>query len=201
MPESTRERVLALARQRHGITAREVREAGLHTQSLTRLVRDGFLERIAPGQYVPVDQEMTEHDTLRVVSRAVPDGVFCLLTALQFHEIGTQLPAQVWVAVERGTRDPALDFPPLRVVRFSGPAFSEGIEEHEIEGGRLRVYSIAKTLADLFKYRRKVGLDVPLEALQEAWRDRSFSMDELHHFAQVCRVERVIQPYLEMLVA
>jgi predicted transcriptional regulator of viral defense system len=150
---------------------------------------------------MPVDHEVTEHHSLLVVSRAVPEGVFCLLTALEFHEIGTQLPAQVWIAAERGTREPALDFPPVRLVRFSGHAFSEGIEEHEIEGGTLRVYSIAKTLADLFKYRRKVGLDVPLEALHWAWRDRSFSMDELHHYAKICRVERVMQPYLEMLVA
>jgi predicted transcriptional regulator of viral defense system len=201
MHDSHRERVLELARRQHGITAREVREAGLHTQSLTRLVRDGLLERVAPGQYMPVDQEVTEHDSLLIISRAAPEGVFCLLTALQFHDIGTQLPAQVWIAAERGTREPALDFPPVRLVRFSGRAFSEGIEEHDIEGGTLRVYSIAKTLADLFKYRRKVGLDVPLEALNDAWQDRRFTMDELYHYAKICRVERVMQPYLEMLVA
>lgn len=200
MSVPARTRLLELARRRRGITASETLVAGFHTQTLTRLVRDGLLERVAPGQYVPVDQEVTERDSLLVVSRALPAGVLCLLTALQFHEIGTQLPAHVWVAVERGSREPVLDFPPLRLVRFSGPAFGEGIEEHEIEGGTLRVYDVAKTLADLFKYRRKIGLDVSLEALREAWRDRRFSMDDLHHYAKICRVERVMQPYLEMLV-
>lgn len=198
---SARDRLLDLARRRRGITTRDATNAGFHTQTLTRLVRDGLLERVAPGQYVPVDQEVTERDSLLTVSRALPDGVLCLLTALQFHEIGTQLPAHVWIAVERGTRKPVLDFPPVRVVRFSGPAFTEGVEDVSVEGGTLRIYGIAKTLADLFKYRRKLGLDVPLEALRDAWRDRRFSMDELHHYAKVCRVERVMQPYLEMLLA
>lgn len=196
-----RERLLDLARQRRGITAGETRDAGFHTHTLTRLVRDGLLTRVAPGQYVPVDQPVSEYDSLLTVARALPHGVFCLLTALQFHEIGSQLPTRVWVAVERGTREPTIGFPPVRVMPFSGLAFTEGIEEHAVEGGTIRVYSIAKTLADLFKYRRKVGLDVVLEALREAWRERRFAMDDLYRYARICRVEKVMHPYLEALVA
>ena len=131
----------------------------------------------------------------------VPHGVICLLSALGFHGIGTQLPSVVWVAIERRTRRPALQVPPLMVVRFSGAAFSEGIETHRIDGEAARVYSVAKTLADLFKHRNKVGLDVALEALREAWRERMFTMEALDRAARVCRVERIMRPYVEAVVA
>jgi predicted transcriptional regulator of viral defense system len=131
----------------------------------------------------------------------VPEGVVCLLSALSFHGVGTQLPHEVWLAIQRRARQPSLRYPPLRVVKFSGKAFAEGIEVHRVEGQSVRVYSVAKTLADLFKYRNKIGLDVALEALREAWRERRFTMDEMDRFARICRVERVMKPYLEALVA
>jgi predicted transcriptional regulator of viral defense system len=127
--------------------------------------------------------------------------VICLVSALGFHGIGTQLPSEVWVAIDRRARAPALEYPPLRVVRFSGPAFTDGVETHRVEGDAVRVYGVAKTLADLFKYRNRIGLEVTLEALREAWRTRRFTMAEIDRFARVCRVERVMQPYLEALVA
>jgi predicted transcriptional regulator of viral defense system len=148
-----------------------------------------------------VGRPITEHHGLVIASRAVPRGVICLLSALTFHGIGTQLPFEVWIAVDRGTRTPPLAYPPLRVARFSGLAFSEGIETNPLEGQAVRVYSLAKTLADLFKYRRKVGLDVTLEALREAWRDRRVTIGEIDHFARICRVEQVMRPYLEGLLA
>ena len=161
----------------------------------------GGLERIARGQYRWPDQPVTEHHALAITARAVPHAVVCLLSALSFHGIGTQLPGDVWVAIDRRVRRPQLAYPRLRIVRFGGPALTAGVEEHRVEGARVKVYGVAKTLADLFKYRNKVGLDVALEALREAWRERRFTMDELDRYARICRVQRVMGPYLEALVA
>jgi len=144
---------------------------------------------------------MTENHGLALASAAVPQGVICLLSALRLHGIGTQLPSQVWIAIDRRARRPALKYPPLRVVRYSGAALTEGVRDHRVEGQTIRVYGVAKTLADCFKYRNKIGLDVALEALREAWRSRRFTMDELDHYAGICRVRRVMKPYLEALAA
>lgn len=195
-----RERLLRLARQPGILHTSEVVKAGIHRQALSRLVREGALERLSRGRYRPPDHEVTEHHGLVLVASAVPHGVICLLSALSFHEIGTQLPAQVWIAIDRRARRPTLAYPPLRVVRFSGDALTAGVESHDLEGQTVRVYSVPKTLADLFKYRYKIGLDVALEALREAWRTRRFTMDEIDRFARICRVERVMRPYLEALV-
>lgn len=192
--------LLRLTRRRGSFTAREVAGEGIHTQTLSRLVRAGALERITRGRYRLSEAPITEHHGLALTAAAVPNGVVCLLSALSFHEIGTQLPHEVWVAIDRRARRPSLRYPRLRILRFSGRALTEGIETHRIEGETVRVYSVAKTIADTFKYRNKVGLDVALEALREAWRDRRFTMDEIHHLARICRVERVMRPYLEALV-
>jgi predicted transcriptional regulator of viral defense system len=144
---------------------------------------------------------MTENHGLALTGAAVPQGVICLLSALRFHGIGTQLPSQVWIAIDRRARRPALKYPPLRVVRYTGAALTEGVREHRVEGQQVRVYGVAKTLADCFKYRNKIGLDVALEALREAWRSRRFTMDELERHARICRVQRVMKPYLEALSA
>jgi predicted transcriptional regulator of viral defense system len=200
-PQTQHGKILRLARRPQGVTAREVAAAGIHRQALTRLVAAGQLERIGRGLYRPPEHPITEHHGLALASAAVPQGVICLLSALQFHSIGTQLPADVWIAINRRAHRPSLRYPPLRVVRYSGDALNEGIEPHRIEGQAVKVYSIAKTLADCFKYRNKIGIDVALEALREAWRARRFSMDELDRCARICRVQRVMQPYLEGLVA
>jgi predicted transcriptional regulator of viral defense system len=194
-------RLLRLARRRGSVTRREVAEAGLHTHTLSRLVRAGTLERVARGRYRLPGAPITEHHGLVLVAAAVPKAVICLISALSFHQIGTQLPHEVWIALDRRTRRPSLSYPRLRVLRFSGNALTEGIETHRIEGETVRVYTVAKTIADVFKYRNKIGLDVALEALREAWRARRFTMDEIHRCARVCRVERVMRPYLEALVA
>jgi predicted transcriptional regulator of viral defense system len=201
MPAATdRDRTLKLARRRGGLAARELAEAGIHRQVLSRLVESGELERVARGLYRVPDRPVTEHHGLAVASAAIPHGVICLLSALAFHGIGTQLPHEVWMAIERRARRPTLRHPPLRIVRPSGEAFSSGVEMHRVEGQKLRVYGVAKTLADCFKYRNKIGLDVALEALREAWRARRFTMDELERYAAICRVQRVMRPYLEALV-
>lgn len=201
MKKSHVEAALKLAHKSSFFTAREAAVQGIHSQALTRLVREGAVERISRGQYRLPDRPFTEHHTLAIVARAAPEGVVCLLSALSFHGVGTQLPHEVWLAIPRRARPPALRYPPLRVVKFSGSAFAQGIERHTAEGQEVRVYSVAKTLADLFKYRNKVGLDVALEALRDAWRERRFTMDEIDGFARTCRVERVMRPYLETLVA
>ena len=143
----------------------------------------------------------TEEHALAQVATRIPRAVVCLLSALRFHELTTQVPHEVWIALSEKARRPRLDFPPLRVVRFSGRALTEGIETHRIEGTDVRITSVAKTVADCFKYRHKIGLDVALEALREAWRQRRLTTSELDHFARVCRVSRVMRPYLESLVA
>jgi predicted transcriptional regulator of viral defense system len=194
-------RLLSLARRRGSITRREVAAAGIHTHTLSRLVATGALERVARGVYRLPEAPLTEHHSLALVAAAVPKAVVCLLSALSFHQIGTQLPHQVWVALDRRARRPSLAYPPLRVVRFGGKALTAGVETHRIEGEAVRVTSPAKTVADVFKYRNKVGLDVALEALREGWRARSFTIDEIQRMARVCRVEKVMRPYLEALVA
>jgi predicted transcriptional regulator of viral defense system len=193
------EKLLTIAKRRGYVTASAAARAGVHSQALTRLVADGALERVSPGRYRLTSAERTEQHGLVVAAAAAPDGVICLLSALTVHEIGSQLPTEVWLAVERGQRPPKIANLALRVVRFSGPAFREGIEVHRLEGQRVRVYSVAKTLADLFKARHQVGLDVVLEALKESWRNRRFNMPDLERAARVCRVERVIRPYLEAI--
>ncbi len=201
MATTGRDRLLRVARRRGALSAREAARLGVHSQELSRLVAEGRLERIGRGQYRWPDQPMTEHHALAIAASAAPHAVVCLLSALSFHGIGTQLPGDVWIAIDRRVRRPQLAYPRLRVVRFGGPALTEGVEEHRVEGTRVKVYGVAKTLADLFKYRNKVGRDVVLEALREAWRERRFTMEELDRYARICRVQRVMKPYLEALVA
>ncbi len=144
---------------------------------------------------------MTEHQSLVEVCRRVPKAVICLLSALQFHEIGTQLPHEVWIALPEATQTPAIDYPSLRIARLRGEAYSEGIETIVEHGSTIRVYSLAKTITDCFKFRHKVGLDVALEALKEAWRQRKLNIDEVTRYARINRVAQVMQPYLETIVA
>jgi len=198
MPSTTdRDRTLKLARRRQGVTARELGAAGIHRQVLSRLVESGELERVVRGVYRLPEHPLTEHHGLAMVGAVVPHGVICLLSALQFHGIGTQLPSEVWIAIDRRARRPALKYPPLRVVRYSGAALTEGAESHRVEGQTVRVYNVAKTVADCFKYRNKIGLDVALEALREARRAKKASADALWRYAKINRVANVIRPYLE----
>lgn len=195
-----RQRLLEFARTRGYFSAGEVESAGIHSEWLSRLVTEGSLERVARGRYRLAGGEVTEHHTLAIVSAAAPAAVVCLLSALQFHQIGTQSPPDVWIALARGSGRLRLDYPVLRVVYFSGQAFSSGIEYHQIEGQNVRIYSVAKTVADCFKYRNKIGLDVALEALKDAWQQRRMTLSELNRFAAIDRVQRVITPYVETLI-
>lgn len=198
MPSSTdRDKTLKLARRRQGVTARELAAAHIHRQVLSGLVESGEIERVARGVYRLPEHPLTENYGLAMASAVVTHGVICLLSALQFHGIGTQLPSEVWIAIDRRARRPVLKYPPLRIVRYSGAALTEGVESHRIEGRTVRVYNVAKTVADCFKYRNKIGLDVALEALREARRAKQASADALWRYAKINRVANVMRPYLE----
>ncbi|MDE2828683.1 MAG: type IV toxin-antitoxin system AbiEi family antitoxin domain-containing protein [Gemmatimonadota bacterium] len=174
---------------------------GLHPEYLRRLYQKGLVRREGRGLYIAADAEISVHYGLAQVAKRIPHGVICLLSALSFHEIGTQLPHQVWMAIDRRAAKPKMQFPPLRVMRFSGAALTEGIETYRIEGVPVQIFNPAKTVADCFKYRNKIGLDIALEALKECIRDRRTTMDDLWHFAQVCRMTNVMRPYMEAIVA
>ena len=174
---------------------------GLHPEYLRRLYQKGLVRREGRGLYIAADAEISVHYGLAQVAKRVSHGVICLLSALSFHEIGTQLPHQVWMAIDRRAAKPKMQYPPLRVMRFSGTALTEGIETYQIEGVPVQIFNPAKTVADCFKYRNKIGLDVALEALKECILDHRTTMDDLWHFAQVCRMTNVMRPYMEAIVA
>jgi len=161
------------------------------------LTQQGELVRLGRGLYSRPDATITENHTLAQFCAHVPHGVICLSSALQFHNIGTQNPWQVWALIEKGAHAPQMDYPPLHIIRASGESFSAGVEEHRIEGVTVRVTGIAKTIADCFKYRSQVGLDVSLEALKECLDEQRADRATIRNFARVCRVERIMRPYME----
>ena len=193
------ERILNLAENSAVLSTGEVRAKGIHHEYLRRMCADGLLVRIGRGRYMLPDAETTVHHGLASASKAVPKGVICLLSALRFHEIGTELPHEVWMAIDRRAAYPRIAIPRLRIMRFSGRALTEGMDVHTIEGVQVPIYSPAKTVADCFKYRNKIGVDVAIEALREVIRDRRCTMDELWSYAQVCRVANIMRPYMEAM--
>jgi len=193
------QKLLDYVRKNSIIRACELDDLGISRVYLTRLVRDGRLERISRGLYQRPESDITRHFTLIQAAKRVPSGVICLLSALSFHDFTTQLPHQVWIAIERGKWEAGIRDLPLRYFEFSGKAFHEGIETHTVQGVDIRVYHPAKTVADCFKYRNKIGLDVALEALREGQRARKYTNEELWHYANVCRVANIMRPYLEAM--
>jgi predicted transcriptional regulator of viral defense system len=193
-------RILRLARHSGVVSTGEVRSEGIHHEYLRHLCAEGKLVREGRGLYTRPDAEITVHHGLAQASKAIPKGVICLLSALRFHEIGTQAPHEVWMAIDRRAARPRVKHPRMRIVRFSGKALTEGIEEHRVEGVSVKIYNPAKTVADCFKYRNKIGLDVALEALRDVIRERKCSVDELWQFAIVCRVTNIIRPYMEAIL-
>ncbi|MBK9245041.1 MAG: AbiEi antitoxin N-terminal domain-containing protein [Burkholderiales bacterium] len=177
--------------------ARELEATGVPRAQLSRLVAAGELRRLARGVYALPAYRGTEHSALLMVAKRAPQAVFCLLTALRLHGLTTQAPFEAWIAIGNKDHAPRLDYPPLRVVRFSAPSLAYGVQAMQVDGGTLRVTSVAKTVADCFKFRNKIGLDVALEALREARRSRKAGADELWRCARVDRVANVMRPYLE----
>lgn len=193
------QRILRLAGRRGLLRARDLARDRIPRATLSRLVERGQLTQVSRGLYaLPGQARSGQHQLAEVAARS-PLGVFCLLTALRFHELTTQSPHEVWLAIPNKAHAPKLDYPPLRIVRFSGPSLTTGVEPHTVDGAPIRVYSVAKTVADCFKYRNKIGLDVALEALRECRRAQRVSNDELWRYARLCRVANVMRPYLESI--
>lgn len=191
------QRVLDLASRRGLLRASDLDDIGSPRVVLTRLAAAGLIERVTRGLYRLPDAQVSELESLGTVATKAPQAVFCLLTALQFHELTTQLPRQVWIAMPRGSHTPRIGYPPVKMVQFTGDAYSAGIDEVERDGVKLRVYSAAKTVADCFKHRHKIGLDVALEALKDTRSHNKASVDDIWRFAKICRVTNVMRPYLE----
>ena len=192
-------KILELTRQQGLLRARDLAVHSLPRVALTKLVRDGRLTRLSRGLYALPDREVSEHVTFAEVASKCTNAAVCLLSALRFHELTTQIPREVWLAIPNKAHAPKIDFVKLRVVRFSGDAWAEGVEQHVLDGVSVKITCIAKTVADCFKYRNKIGLDVALEALRKAWKAKRVTMDELWHYAKICRVAAVMRPYLESL--
>ena len=190
-----------LLRRRRTMRSRDLVAAGLSRSMISRRVAAGALVRVARGLYTVPNYLGGENSALVEVAERAPKVVFCLLTALRLHELTTQLPRDVWIAIGNKEHPPRLAYPPLRTVRFGPASLNAGVETRQIDGTTIRVTNPAKTVADCFKFRNKVGLDVALEALRDARRDKRVTFDELFHFARVNRVENVMRPYLESLAA
>lgn len=179
----------------------ELKAAGITAATLSRMVEDGEVVRLARGLYQLADAPLDAHHALAAASKRVPKGVVCLVSALAFHELTDQLPRRVWIAIGQKDWAPTQKTKQLRVVRFTGPLLSEAVETHKIEGVPVRIFGVAKTIADCFRHRRSVGLAVALEGLQEALRQRKATPDEIARFAQSGGVGSVVRPYLEALTA
>ena len=193
------ERTMQYVRQHGIVRPRDIEAIGIPREYLLRLHGQGKLSRIGRGIYSLPDAAVTERHTYAEVAKRVPDAVLCLLSALAFHEITTQSPASVWIALGKGARKPAIVSPSLRVIRLTEPSLSEGIEKQSVEGVTVRVYSAAKTVADCFKFRNKIGLDIAIEALKDCLRQRKATVNEIYRYAKICRVSNVIRPYMEAL--
>jgi predicted transcriptional regulator of viral defense system len=191
------QRILRIAAKQRIIRPRDLEAGGIAREYLLRLYRKGVLNRAGRGVYVLAEAPTTEHHGLAVVAKQAPKGVVCLLSALRFHGLTTQEPHEVWIAVDNKAYRPQLAWPALTVVRFSGRALTEGVERHVVEGVPVQVFGVAKTVADCFKYRNKIGVDVAIEALRDALGQRKATVDEIYRFAKVCRVAKVMRPYLE----
>ncbi len=195
--ETSTDQILSLVRTQGVIRPRDLVARNIATVALTRMVKNGSLIRVARGLYTLPDRQASEYASFSEVAVKYPQGIICLLSALRFHELGTQSPYEVWLAIPNKARPPVLEYPPIRIVRFSGAALIEGVETYLIDGVPVRITSVERTVADCFKFRNKIGVDVALEALREAWRDKKISMNELWRFAKVNRVTNSIRPYLE----
>jgi len=193
------DRLLQLAQQKGLLRPSDLAELGIPRVYLTRLTASGKLAKTGRGLYRLAEASLSENESLAIVAARAPQAVFCLLTALQFHGLTTQLPRQVWIALPQGSHAPKMDYPPVKLIQYTGDAFTQGIETHRIDQVDIRVYSIAKTVADCFKHRNKIGLDVALEALKDARSQKKASSDDLWRYAKICRVANVMRPYLEAI--
>ena len=197
MPNTKREQILRMLKKTRVLRPQDVEAVGVSRTYLNKLHAQGILARPSRGLYILQDDEPSEHRSLVEACRRVPRGIVCLLSALQFHGLTTQAPFEVWMAIDEKARLPRVEYPPLRIVRFSGVALTSGVQRHVVEGVDVRVFGPAKTVADCFKYRNKIGVDVAIEALRDCLRRRKATSDELWQAAKACRMTNVMRPYLE----
>ena len=194
------EQTLKLVKRMGLVRPKELSQHRIPVIYLRRLVQRGQLVQPARGVYAVAGHEPTLHHSLAAVSKRIPRGVVCLISALAYHEIGTQLPSVVWLAINQRSRPLVTKGLPVRIVRFSGRALTEGVQEHKIEGATVWVTNPAKTIADCFKFRNKIGMDAVIEALRLYRRTSDFDVNELMKFGKICRVERVMRPYVEAIL-
>jgi len=198
--DSIKQQVINIVRAQSVVRPKDLKELGLPKDYLYLLEKEGLIERVGRGLYQWPNKDLGRHQSLTEVCKLAPKAVVALLSALNYHNMTTQNPHEIWLAIDRKAWRPEISYPPVRFVTMSGEALHAGVEEHSIDGVLIKVFCPAKTVADCFKYRNKVGLDVALEALREGWSARKFTMDELLRYAEICRVKKVIQPYIESLV-
>jgi predicted transcriptional regulator of viral defense system len=197
--KNTTEQIIAILKQHSVLRPRDLDAYNIPRRYLSRLYHRGLLVRSARGIYTAADAELSENQTIVEVSKRVPKGTVCLLSALSIHEMTTQSPFEVWLAIDRKGWLPKVKDLPIKTVRFSGESLTSGIDYHTIDGVKVPVYNPAKTIADCFKYRNKIGLDVAIEALKEGWEDKKFNMNDMWKYSKICRVQNVMRPYLESL--
>lgn len=200
MAATQAQRILELVRDRGFLRGIELDRLGIHRMNLKRLVDRGFLVQRSRGVYAAAEPRMSEHDSVIEVITKVPKATVCLLTALRLHQLTTQNPFQVWIMIDRKARKPSIDYPPIRVVRASGSALSTGVNAITVDGATINVTTVAKTVADCFKYRNTIGVDVAIEALRDAWRHKKARMNDIIDAAKTDRVATVMRPYLESLI-
>lgn len=192
--------LLNLVRKAGVLRPRDLQSAGIPRVYLKQLVEQGELLKTGRGLYVCVNAALTQNHSLAEAAKLVPKGVVCLLSALRFHDLTTENPTKVWVAIPRGSRPPRSSAPALRIARFSAPMLTTSIERHTIQGVSVPIYSIAKTIADCFRFRNRIGVNIAVEALRDAWRNKRTTAEELWRCAEICRVLNVMRPYFESLV-
>lgn len=194
------QRVVDLAREKGLLRPRDLAAVGIPRQYLRIAHERGLVERVDRGLYRAAGEMPSEKASLAEVCKRAPSGVICLISALSFHELTTQIPHFVYLAIGEKAHPPQIGHVNVQVFRFSGAALTEGIETHAVDGVEVRVYCAAKTAADCFKYRNKVGLDVAIEALRDCLRQRKATVDDLVRYGRICRVERVMRPYMEAML-
>jgi predicted transcriptional regulator of viral defense system len=193
------QRILDLLAHKGLLRPSDLDATGASRAVLARMTAAGLLEKVDRGLYRLPDQDLSENESLITIATKVPQAVFCLLTALQFHGLTTQLPHQIWIAMPRGSHVPKIDYPPLKMIQVTGDAYTAGIEIFHSDGVPLQVYGVARTVVDCFKHRNKIGIDVALEALRDARAQKKASADDLWRYAKLCRVANVMRPYLESI--
>jgi predicted transcriptional regulator of viral defense system len=194
-----RERIIQLAREKGILRPRDLESHGIAGEYLNKLLGEGTLERPGRGLYRLATAQPSRYAQLAEVAKRAPKAVVCLISALDFHGLTTEIPHEIWLAIPKKARPPRIDYPPKRIVRVGDAAYRFGAEVHPIDGVEVRIYSAAKTVADCFKFRNLVGLAVALEALRDCWRKKKATSDELWKAAKVCRMANVMRPYMEAL--